>query len=157
VILTLSVLIVVLQVPVTPVPAHEPEPAPLPPGEGRDAVVSMCTPCHGVGVVASVRKTPLAWDATVETMRGKGAKGSDEQAHAAAEYLAKALPAVDVNTATVEEIATIAGLTPEEAAAIVAYREDGHTITSYTALKKVPGLDPKHLAAAKAKIAYAPK
>jgi len=150
-------IVCILQAPVAPVPAHDPDPAPLPPGEGREAVVSMCTPCHGVAVVASVRKTPLAWVSTIETMRGKGAKGTDEQALAAADYLGKTFPAVDVNSASAEEIVTVAGLTAEEAAAIVAYRDAGHTIKSYTELKKVPGLDPKRLAAAKPKIAYPPQ
>ena len=136
---------------------NEAESAALPQGEGRDAVAFMCVPCHGVLVAVAVRKTPLAWMATVEDMRVKGAKGTDEQARAAAEYFGKYFPAVDVNTGTVEQLVAVAGFTPEEAAAIVAYREDGHPIKSYTELKKVVGLDPKRLAAAKPRIVYTPK
>jgi competence protein ComEA len=171
----------VVQAPVALMPVHEPPPqepasgqstpplsfemrelteaesAALPQGDGRDAVAFMCVPCHGVLVATSVRKTPPAWETTVEAMRVKGAKGTDEQAGAAAAYLGRYFPAVDVNTATADQIAAIAGLTRDEAAAIVAYRGDGHPIKSYTELKKVPGVDPKRLAEAKPKIVYTPK
>jgi hypothetical protein len=136
---------------------NEAESAALPPGQGRDAVAFMCVPCHGVLAAINVRKTAPAWEATVEAMRVKGAKGTDEQARAAAEYLGQYFPAVDVNTGTVEQLVSIAGFTPEEAAAIVADRETGHVIKSYTELKKVPGLDPKRLVTAKPKIVYTPK
>jgi competence ComEA-like helix-hairpin-helix protein len=136
---------------------NEAESAALPPGEGRDAVAFMCVPCHGVLPAIAVRKTPLAWAASVEDMRVKGAKGSDEQAAAAAKYLSAHFAAVDVNKATAAELVQIAEFTAEEAAAVVAYRDEGHTFKSYTDLKKVPGLDPKRLAAAKPRIAYTPK
>jgi competence ComEA-like helix-hairpin-helix protein len=138
-------------------PLTEEESAALPPGEGRDAVATMCVPCHGVLPAIVNRKTTLGWRATVDDMRVKGAKGTDEQASAAVAYLSANFAAVDVNQAAAEEIARIAGFTPEEAAAIVAYRQDGHALKSYTDLKKVPGLDPKRLAAAKPSVVYAPK
>lgn len=165
-------------VPMAPVPAHAPaaaalqqpatlpfemrelneaESAALPPGDGRDAVATMCVPCHGVLVAVAARKTPLAWSASVEDMRVKGAKGTDEQAQAAAKYLSTYFAAVDVNKATAEELVKIAGFTPEEAAAIVAWRDAGHAFKSYTDVKKVPGLDARRLAAAKPRLAYAPK
>ena len=160
--------------PMRPVPAHEPQqPAPtlpfemrelndaeaaaLPQGEGRDAVAFMCVPCHGVLPAIAVRKTAVGWSATVEDMRVKGAKGSDEQSEAAAKYLARFFAAVDVNKATAAEIAQVTELTLEEAQAIVAYRDAGHTFKTFTEVKKVPGIDAKRLAAAKPRIVYAPK
>ena len=163
--------------PVAPVPAHssaalqqpastlpfemrelnEAENTALPPGEGRDAVATMCVPCYGVLVAVAARKTPLAWSASVEDMRVKGAKGTDEQAQAAAKYLSTHFAAVDVNKASAEDLVKIAEFTPEEAGAIVAWREAGHAFKSYTDVKKVPGLDAKRLAAAKPRLAYAPK
>jgi competence ComEA-like helix-hairpin-helix protein len=158
--------------PMRPVPAHqaqqppmpfemremnEAESAALPPGEGRDAVAFMCVPCHGVLPAVAVRKTAVGWSATVEDMRVKGAKGSDVQAEAAAKYLATFFAAVDVNKATAAEIVQVTGLTNDDAQAIVAYRDAGHTFKSFTDVKKVPGLDAKRLAAAKPRIVYAPK
>ena len=136
---------------------NEAESAALPPGEGRDAVAFMCVPCHGVLPAVAVRKTAVGWSATVEDMRVKGAKGSDEQAEAAAKYLATFFAAVDVNKATAAEIVQVTGLTNDDAQAIVAYRDGGHTFKSFTDVKKVPGLDAKRLAAAKPRIVYAPK
>jgi DNA uptake protein ComE-like DNA-binding protein len=136
---------------------NEEESAALPPGEGRDAVAFMCVPCHGVLPAIAQRKTALGWAFVVEDMRVKGAKGSDEQAQAATRYLAKHFAAVDVNKATAEQLVEIAEFTAAEAAAIVAYRDDGHAFKSFTDVRKVPGLDPKRLAAVKPRLAYAPK
>jgi DNA uptake protein ComE-like DNA-binding protein len=138
-------------------PMTDAESEALPKGDGRDAVAFMCVPCHGVLVAIAARKTPIAWDATVQDMRVKGAKGTDEQAEAAAKYLSKFFAAVDVNTATAAQLTEIAGFTADEAAAIVAWRDAGHTFKSFTDVRKVPGLDPKRLTAAKPRLAYAPK
>ena len=137
-------------------PLTEAESAALPPGDGRDAVASMCVPCHGVLVAVAPRKTALAWTATVEDMRTKGARGTDAEAQAAARYLARNFAAVDVNSAPARDLVAIAGFTPDEAAAIVAYRAT-HAIKSYTELKKVPGLDATRLEQARPRLAYAPK
>ena len=80
----------------------------------------MCVPCHGAAPALAVRKTALGWAATVEAMQLKGAKGTDEQAEAAATYLSQHFAAVDVNTATAEALVRIAELSADDAAAIVA-------------------------------------
>jgi competence ComEA-like helix-hairpin-helix protein len=160
---SLLFVIVVAQAPAAPVPAHDVRPltpeeaAALPPGDGRDAVASMCVPCHGILPAVALRKTALGWSATVEDMRTKGAQGTDDQAEAVKAYLSALFPAVDVNKATAKDIAAVSGLTGDEAAAIVAYREAGNTFKSFADVKKVPGLDPKRLADAKARLVYAPK
>jgi competence ComEA-like helix-hairpin-helix protein len=152
------------QAPTAPMPAHDVRPltpeesAVLPAGDGRDAVATMCVPCHGVLPAVAIRKTAAGWAATVDDMRtNKGAQGTDEQAQAAKAYLQKFFLAVDVNQASAKDIAAVAGLSPEDAAAIVAYRDAGNTFRSFADVKKVPGLDPKHLADAKSRIVYAPK
>jgi competence ComEA-like helix-hairpin-helix protein len=167
--------------PLAPVPSHQtapqqppapPAPAPfafemremteaeaavLVPGEGRDAVAFMCVPCHGVLPAVAQRRTALGWSFIVEDMRVKGAKGSDEQAEAAAKYLAEHFAAVNVNTATADELVKIAELSAADAAAIIVFRGDGRPFKSYADLKKVPGLDSKRLAAAKPRLVYTPK
>jgi competence ComEA-like helix-hairpin-helix protein len=136
---------------------NEAEAAVLVPGEGREAVAFMCVPCHGVLPAVAQRRTALGWSFMVEDMRVKGARGSDEQAQAAAKYLSEHFAAVNVNTATAEELVKIAELSAEDAAAIIAFRGDGHPFKSYTDVKKVPGVDSKRLAAAKPRLAYTPK
>jgi competence ComEA-like helix-hairpin-helix protein len=117
----------------------------------------MCVPCHGVLRAVAERKTARGWAATVDSMREKGAKGSDDQAAAVVVYLSAHFAAVDVNTATADELVNVAGLSPEDAAAIIAFRGDGHPFKSYSDLKKVTGVDPKRLTAAKSRLVYAPK
>ena len=131
------------------------ESAALPPGPGRDAVATMCVPCHGIAHSIEPRKTAPGWVATVEDMRDRGAPGTDAQADAAAKYLAEHFAAVDVNTATAAELERVAGLTPAEAAAIVQYRTD-HPIKSYTELKRVPGIDPARLEKVRRLLVFAP-
>jgi competence ComEA-like helix-hairpin-helix protein len=172
------ILLVVAQAPITPVPAHpqqppsaqapaafpfemrelnEAESAALPPGAGREAVAFMCVPCHGVLPAIALRKTALGWATTVADMRVKGALGSDQQAEAAARYLAQHFAAVNVNAATADELMKVAGLSGPDAAAIVAFRGDAQPFKSYADLKKVPGLDTKRLALAKPRLVYTPK
>lgn len=136
---------------------NEAEAAVLVPGEGRDAVAFMCVPCHGVLPSVAQRRTTLGWSFIVEDMRVKGAKGSDVQAEAAAKYLSQHFAAVNVNTATADELVKLAELSAEDAAAIIAFRGDAHPFKSYTDLKKVPGVDAKRLLAAKPRLVYTPK
>jgi competence ComEA-like helix-hairpin-helix protein len=135
----------------------EEEAAILKPGDGRDAVASMCVPCHGVLPAVAQRRTALGWSFLVEDMRVKGARGTDEQAEAAAKYLSAHFAAVDVNTATADELVTVAELGAEDAAAIVTFRGEGRPFKSYADLKKIPGVDPKRLAAAKPRLVYTPR
>jgi competence ComEA-like helix-hairpin-helix protein len=156
--------VVLAQVPAAPVPAHDVRPltpeesVALPAGDGRDAVATLCVPCHGILHAIALPKTTAGWAATVDDMRNnRGAPATDEQADVVKAYLSKFFPAVDVNKATASEIAAVTGLTADEAAAIVASREAGTTFRSFADVKKVPGLDPKRLADAKSRIVYAPK
>ena len=135
----------------------ETESAALPAGEGREAVAFMCVPCHGILTAVSQRKTAPAWATTVDLMRDKGAKGSDDQAEAAVAYLTRFFPAVDVNTATADQLERIAGFTAEEAAAIVSYRDAGHAFAAFADVRRVPGLDAGRLAAARPRIVFKSK
>ena len=56
-----------------------------------------------------------------------------------------------------DELVTIAKLSADDAAAIVAFRGSGRPFKSYADLKKVAGVDPKRLSAAKPRLVYAPK
>ena len=129
----------------------------LPPGDGRDAVLFMCVPCHGIPTAVVNRRTAKGWQATVDDMREKGAQGSDDQAAAATSYLSRFFLAVDVNHASAEDITRVAHLSPADAAAIVAYRDAGHAFKSFADVAKVPGVDAAKLEAAKPKLVYAPR
>lgn len=59
-----------------------------------------------------------------------------------------ALPALalDVNTATAEELQTLTGIGPQKAEAIVAYREKNGPFKSTAGLLEVPGIGPATVA-----------
>lgn len=61
--------------------------ADLPPGPGREDVATVCTACHSIGTVTGSRRDAAGWTATVEEMRGRGAKLDDAAASRVAGYL----------------------------------------------------------------------
>lgn len=75
----------------------EPKPTPptsagsqsLPPGTGRALVESVCTQCHGMGLITAQHKSRKQWDETIGTMISRGATATDDQFESIAEYLAR--------------------------------------------------------------------
>jgi quinoprotein glucose dehydrogenase len=63
--------------------------APLPDGAGKDAVVRMCTKCHGTAVFTSMRMARAGWEDEVASMVSRGAVGSAVDVRAVIDYLAK--------------------------------------------------------------------
>lgn len=132
-----------------PVPATSPAPArsgspeadALPAGEGRDAVVQMCSGCHGLRTSTAQRRTRPEWEAVVETMMAVGAPGTRADGARAVGYLARYFGRVRIATATEAELREVVGLTQAEAAAVIEYRDHEGGIPSLAALRKVPGLD----------------
>jgi glucose dehydrogenase/type 1 glutamine amidotransferase len=73
----------------SPPPTAAPsDPSQLPPGEGRAAVVRMCSACHGLATSIAQRHARLEWQALVDLMRQRGAPGTDADAAAVVGYLA---------------------------------------------------------------------
>ena len=61
----------------------------LPEGEGKDIVLKVCTPCHGVSEFTGRRLTRMEWDDKVDNMAARGARASDEEFDLIVKYLAK--------------------------------------------------------------------
>ena len=74
-----------------PLPAAAPPPDPkrLPAGDGRAAVLTMCSGCHGLSTSIAGRHTRPEWQALVDLMRQRGAPGTDAEAAGAVSYLAR--------------------------------------------------------------------
>ncbi len=64
-------------------------------------------------------------------------------ANTAKPVTATAAAMVNINTATSDQLATIKGLGPKKAQAIVDYRKDNGAFKSVEDLKKVPGISEK--------------
>jgi quinoprotein glucose dehydrogenase len=63
--------------------------APLPEGSGKEAVVQMCTKCHGTAVFTRIRMGRKGWEDEVASMVERGAVGTEQQVRAVVEYLAR--------------------------------------------------------------------
>lgn len=61
----------------------------LPEGAGKQEVEQLCTGCHSLQPIVSVRHTQTEWRAVVDNMVGLGAEGTDYQMNAAVEYLSQ--------------------------------------------------------------------
>lgn len=118
----------------------------LPDGPGKDVVVRVCSICHEPIRAASVRLTRDGWADTIEDMKRRGAKGSDQDFAIVLDYLStyflgEAPKPLNVNTAVQIDLESVAGLLRREAAAVVEYREKNGPFKTLDDMKKVPGLD----------------
>jgi len=119
---------------------------PLPPGEGKDVVVRVCAPCHGVYPLAQRHRTKEAWEGLVDNMESRGAKGTDADFKTVVQYLVTNFGVVvsdkvNVNKASARILTNFFKLFPEEGEAIVAYREQNGDFKDWQDLRKVPKLD----------------
>ena len=143
----------------------------LPPGPGKPIVERMCGSCHALKVVTSKRASPEQWAQLVEQMVSRGAEGTDEEIETVTEYLSKNFgldspppPAAEkenpgtqlihVNQATASELSAALGLTSDESAAIVAYREQNGKFKEWRDLTKVPGVDAAKIEANKDRLIF---
>ena len=80
--------------------------AQLPPGEGKGYVQTICTSCHGLGLIVAQQKTKIGWEATVYDMLGRISAGMDREAEIIAGYLSAHFgsePAPSVTDDTMDE------------------------------------------------------
>ncbi len=118
----------------------------LPDGPGKDVTVRVCGACHDAGVVATYRDSKDDWQPIVDDMRGRGADGTDADFQTIVNYLAHYFgPSVKINQATAADLAKQLEITPDEAAAIVKYRDANGSFKDVDSLRKVPGLDMKKI------------
>ena len=128
---------------------------PLPAGEGREIVERVCSPCHGVDPLTHRRLDQAGWQRTVDSMVARGAAASDDDLKKVVQYLAATFnipdsekmnpDKVNVNKASSIRLTNALKLFPEEAEAIVAWREKNGDFKTWQDLKQVPGLDWKKI------------
>lgn len=115
----------------------------LPEGPGRSTTARLCTSCHGIGIFTRRRESRDGWNTIIEEMIRRGAKGEEAEWAEVSDYLFAQFSnlKINVNRATAEQLADKLSLSPEQAAAIVAYRERNGRFKTIEDLQKVPGLD----------------
>lgn len=124
----------------------------LPEAPARKTFETVCGMCHDLRT--SPRRTKAGWLAVIDSMAARGARGTDQEFAAIAEYLAKYFGAVDVNRAAPREIADVLGIPVQDADAIFRYRTDNGEFKDLDGLKKVPGLDGDAIEERKARIVF---
>jgi len=132
---------------------------PLPAGEGKDVVVRVCSPCHGVYPIAQRHRTKEAWEGLVDNMESRGAKGTDADFKTVVRYLVKNFGVlvpdkININRASARILTNFFKLFPEEGEAIVAYREQNGDFKEWQDLKKVPRLDANKIERRKESITF---
>jgi competence protein ComEA len=126
----------------------------FPPGDGREPVMRVCAKCHSPNIILAYGQNRTGWENTITKMARLGAKASDDDYSDIADYLTANFPPstvqkIFVNMATDKQIAATLGISLEDAAAIVAYRDKVKGFKSLDDMKKVPNVDAKKIDANK--------
>jgi type II secretory pathway component PulK len=126
---------------------------PFPDRPGKKTVEKLCGSCHGLQIMAAMRKTKAAWRATVDEMVTKGMEASDADIEEAIAYLGRYLSRINVNKATAADLADVLSLPAAQAEAIVKQRANAE-FRNFDDLVKTPGVDAQKLASQRDRIAF---
>jgi competence protein ComEA len=132
----------------------------FPDAPAKEYVNRICLQCHQPAQLLGTRKTESDWKATVARMSQKGVPAPAEQYDAIAAYMAKYFlkeedhTKINMNKAKPDEIVAAIGLTPEEANALVTYREKHGDYREWGEMLVVYGVDGRKLEAAKDKMSF---
>lgn len=128
----------------------------LPEGPGRGTTQRICGSCHGFGNFIRRRDTRDGWNAVIEDMIRRGAKGEEAEWAEISDYLvAQFSPLrININTDTAAKIAESLNLKLPQAEAIVKHREANGAFKAFEDLQKVSGLDTAALESRRSNIDY---
>lgn len=62
---------------------------PFPEGPGKAVFIKVCTQCHAIEPIATLRHSKDEWKDLVFDMKGMGAEATDEECNVIIDYLAK--------------------------------------------------------------------
>jgi len=132
----------------------------FPEGQAKEYVSQICLQCHQPAMLLGQKRTETDWKRTVARMATKGVPGTPEQFDAIAAYMAKNFgktedsSKLNVNKAGVEELVSVIGLTPEEAKALIAFRNKHGDFREWGDMLVIYGVDGEKIAAAKDKMSF---
>jgi len=132
----------------------------FPDGPAKEYVNKICLQCHEPSQLLSQKRSESDWKATVARMALKGVPAPSEQYDAIAVYMAKNFgktedaTKINMNKAKAEEIVAVIGLTPDEANALVTYRDKHGEYREWGEMLVVYGVDGRKLEAAKDKMSF---
>jgi competence protein ComEA len=122
--------------------------ADLPDGPGKDAVVGICSKCHGIDQFSASRHNKEEWNTLLDKMAEEGLELSDQQYETVVDYLSKFL-SKDAPPARINVNRLLAPVLEKEADAIVRHRTRNGPFKNWQEVAKVPGVDAKKIEALK--------
>ena len=108
---------------------------------GKKTMVKICGGCHGLQLMAKMRKNRAGWQTSVEDMVTKGMQAEEQDMEEVVNYLAKYLTRLNVNKASAEELADVLGLPAKQASAVVEQRTKVGPFRDFDSLLKTPGVE----------------
>jgi competence ComEA-like helix-hairpin-helix protein len=132
----------------------------FPDAPAKEYVSKICLQCHPPAMLLGQKRTESDWKKTVARMATKGVPGTPEQFDAIAAYMAKNFgkdedaTKLNINKAKAEELVTVIGLTPEEAKALIAFRDKHGEFREWGDMLVVYGVDGLKIEAAKDKMSF---
>lgn len=133
----------------------------MPEGSGKAVILRECTTCHAPDHFVKYRHTNDEWQAIVTRMGQRVKSGiGKEDLDLVEKYLATNFPKteeagkVNVNKASVKDIAELLSLTPAEAIAVVQYRERHGNFGQWGELLVIYGVDGHKVEAAKDRMSF---
>jgi competence protein ComEA len=105
-----------------------------------ESLKAVCSKCHNLQMVIDTPMSYEAWHDTVQAMVDRGATGTDAQFDDVMDYLHRTMTTINVNTADVEELGIVLGVSDATAKAIVA-RRNTRRFSGLGDLKSVAGVD----------------
>jgi competence ComEA-like helix-hairpin-helix protein len=120
----------------------------LPDSAGREVTAKVCLDCHEASRFRKVRLGHDEWEHEVGLMIDNGAKATDEEVETIVAYLVENFgpkSKIQVNTAPVEELKNVLGITAKQAVAIVDYRQANGPFKTQADLLKVPEIDARKI------------
>jgi mono/diheme cytochrome c family protein len=132
----------------------------MPDGPGKQIILRECTACHLPDHFTKYRHTDEEWQAIVIRMGTRVRSATKEELDTVQKYLATNYPKIDdanklnVNKAAAEDIAARLNLTPDEAKAVVDYRQRHGTFREWGELLAIYGVDGRKIEAAKDRMSF---
>lgn len=132
----------------------------MPEGAGKQIILRECTACHLPDHFVKYRHSPDEWQAIVIRMAPRTRSITKDETDTVLKYLSSNFPKVDdatrlnVNKATAQDIAARLGLTPDEAKAVIDYRQRHGTFREWGELLAIYGVDGRKIEAVKDKMSF---
>jgi competence ComEA-like helix-hairpin-helix protein len=132
----------------------------FPDDPAKEYVNKICLQCHPPAQLLSQKRTEADWKKTIARMATKGVPGTPEQFDAIVAYMSKNFgkeedtTKLNINKAKVDDLVNIIGLTPEEAKALIGFRDKHGEFREWGDMLVIYGVDGLKIEAAKDKMTF---